>query len=288
MTHVKEQKIKSKETLIGRLEAEVARLSAENEELRQLEALMDECSGNVSHELRTPLVTIIGYTEMLLNGDLGEIDARQRKSLVIIQRNAARIVDLINQILLSQRMGEPLVPSRLRPFPLKKLLEDIERNFKPSIREKGFQFSIALPDRPILVAGDRPRIERVFANLLSNAMKFTSSGGRIHIALSEPKDGKICVTLEDTGCGIPQEAQRYIFDRYRQTDGSVRRKFGGTGLGLAIVKRILQAHGVDIEVRSEVGKGSAFCFELPISEPNEESPDVDHGPSTDGIGAHDR
>ncbi len=284
MTHVTEQKIESKDALIERLEAEVARLSAENEELHGLEALMDECSGNVSHELRTPLVTIIGYTEMLLNGDLGKIGARQRKSLEIIQRNAAGIVDLINQILQFHRMGWALAPNRLRPFPLKKLLEDLGRNFKPSIREKGFQFSITLPDRPILVAGDRTRIERVFANLLSNAMKFTNSGGRIHIAVSEPKDGKVCVRVEDTGCGIPQEAQRFIFDRYRQTDGSVRRKFGGTGLGLAIVKRILRAHGVDIEVRSEAGKGSAFCFELPTSEPGEENPDVDYGRSTGGGG----
>jgi signal transduction histidine kinase len=222
-------------------------------------------------------VTIKGYTEMLLSGELGLTTDTQRRSLRVVLKNVGRLMELIDQILQFRRLASAPLPRQLRPFALRQILADIEQNFQPQIREGRFDFAIELPNCRVMVVADRPRIERVFTNLVSNALKFTSSGGRIRVRVSEPRNGYVDAAVEDTGCGIPKEAQKYIFDRYRQSDGSVRRRFGGTGLGLAIVKRILQAHGVQITVESEVNKGSVFRFRLPVAMEAIKSSDV---PST--------
>ncbi len=250
--------------LLQELESNVRRLTSVNEELKELDRLRDEFTSNITHELRTPLVTTRGYTDMLLSGDLGSIDDTQRRSLKVILKNVMRLIELIDRILQFRRMGSAPLPRQLRPFPLRHLLKDLEENFRPTFLGKDISFSIELPDRPVMVVGDRSRIERVFANLLANAGKFTQIGGEIRIRVAAPEGGRVNITVEDNGCGIPAEAQAHIFDRYRQADGSVRRRFGGAGLGLAIVKRILQAHGVDITVQSEEGKGARFLFQLPV------------------------
>ena len=252
--------------LLQELNASVQRLSAANEELRELDRLKEEFTGNVTHELKTPLVTIKGYAELLLGGDLGALEEPQQRSLKVISKNVARLIELIDQILLFRQHETTPLSRQLRPFPLRELLSEVEETFRPQLAEKRLEFRVEMPSTPITVVADRSRIERVFTNLVANAVKFTPNEGSIVIRLTVPRDGRVAVSVEDNGCGIPKEAQRYIFDRYRQADGSVRRRFGGTGLGLAIVKRILQAHGVDIAVDSDVGKGSAFRFELPTLE----------------------
>lgn len=249
--------------LLHELESNVRRLSTANEELKELDRLRDEFTSNITHELRTPLVTIRGYAEMLLGEELGEIEDTQRRSLKVIMKNVLRLIELIDQILQFRKMGGAPLPRHLRPFPLRHLLMDLEDNFKPTFLRKELAFSVSLPDRPVMVVGDRSRIERVFANLLSNSAKFTPKGGEIGIEVEKPKSGRVSIAVVDSGCGIPEEAQKYIFDQYRQADGSVRRRFGGAGLGLSIVKRILQSHGVDISVRSRVGEGARFEFQLP-------------------------
>jgi signal transduction histidine kinase len=262
--------------LLHELETSVDRLSSTNEELRELDKLRDEFTSNITHELKTPLVTTKGYTEMLLSGELGVITDTQRRSLKVVLKNVGRLIELIDQILQFRRLATAPLPRQLRPFALRQILGDIEQNFQPQIREGQFDFFLELPDRMVMVVADRPRIERVFTNLISNALKFTPQGGRIRVRVSEPRNGRVDVAVEDTGCGIPKEAQKHIFDRYRQSDGSVRRRFGGTGLGLAIVKRILQAHGARITVESEIGKGSTFRFTLPVAMEAMRSDDIPH------------
>ncbi|MCU0612939.1 MAG: HAMP domain-containing histidine kinase [Candidatus Eisenbacteria bacterium] len=250
--------------LLQELGASVQRLATANEELRELDRLKEEFTSNITHELKTPLVTIKGYTELLLGGDLGTLGETQQRSLKVIAKNGARLIELIDQILLFRQQGAVPLPRQLRPFPLRDLLAEVEVNFRPQIEGKHLDFRVDMPTPMITVVADRSRIERVFANLISNAIKFTPDEGSITIRATVPHDGRVGVSVEDNGCGIPKDAQQYIFDRYRQADGSVRRRFGGTGLGLAIVKRILHAHGVDITVESAVGKGSIFRFELPV------------------------
>ncbi|MBN1425797.1 HAMP domain-containing histidine kinase [Candidatus Fermentibacteria bacterium] len=250
--------------LLQELNVNVQRLASANEELRELDRLKEEFTSNITHELRTPLVTIKGYTELLLGGDLGALDETQQRSLRVIAKNVARLIELIDQILLFRQHGATPLPRQLRPFSLGDLLNEVGENFRPQIMEKRLDFRVQLPDQPVTVVADRSRIERVFTNLLSNATKFTPREGMVVIAVTSPRNGRVGVSVVDNGCGIPKDAQKYIFDRYRQANGSVRRRFGGTGLGLAIVKRILQAHGVDIRVESDVGKGSTFTFELPV------------------------
>lgn len=250
--------------LLKELEANVQRLASANEELRELDRLKEEFTSNITHELKTPLVTIKGYTELLLGGDLGALEETQQRSLRVIAKNVARLIELIDQILLFRQQGAVPLPRQLRPFSLRELLNEVEESFRPQILEKRLDFRVEIPVDSVTVVADRSRIERVFSNLVSNAVKFTPKEGSIVVRTSAPRDGRVIVSVQDNGCGIPKDAQRFIFDRYRQADGSVRRRFGGTGLGLAIVKRILQAHGTDITVESDVGKGATFTFELPV------------------------
>lgn len=253
--------------LLRELNVNVQRLATANEELRELDRLKEEFTSNITHELKTPLVTIKGYTELLLGGDLGVLEETQQRSLRVIAKNVTRLIELIDQILLFRQHGAAPLPRQLRPFALGDLLNEVGENLRPQILEKRLDFRVEQPEHPVMVVADRSRIERVFANLLSNAMKFTPREGSVVVKVTPPRNGRVGVSVADNGCGIPKDAQRYIFDRYRQADGSVRRRFGGTGLGLAIVKRILQAHGVDIRVESDVGKGSVFSFELPVLRP---------------------
>ncbi len=265
--YLKHRRDRSIATLMRELDASVQKLAGATEELRELDRLKEEFTSNVTHELKTPLVTIKGYTDLLLTGDLGPLNEQQARSLRIIAKNVARLIDLIDQILSFRQQGAVPLPRQLEPFPLRELLAEVEEAFRPQVQAKRLEFRIELPPSPLMVVADRARIERVFSNLVSNAVKFTPPEGSIVIRAGSPRDGRVEVSVQDTGCGIPKEAQCYIFDRYRQADGSVRRRFGGTGLGLAIVKRILEAHGVDITVESDVGKGSTFRFTLPVAMP---------------------
>ena len=257
-----DQKIKE---LVKFLQKHLDELNEANKQLRELDKLKNEFLANVTHELRTPLVTIRGYTEMFLNHRMGELTEKQERSLGIMHRNVQRLLDLIGDILTLSRIGRRKVLKERRPFLLAGLLDHVISDFRPSAEKHAIRLNLDIHDRSIEILGLRNRIEQVFANLVSNSIKFTGGGGSIRVSTREQSPERISVEVKDSGCGIPAENLPTIFDRFVQADGSTRRRHGGAGLGLAIVRDILEAHDCSIRVSSEAGKGTRFSFELPLS-----------------------
>ncbi len=242
-------------------------LEREHERLKELDRLKSYLLANVSHELRTPLTAILGYADLLLGGILGPLAERQAAAVAIVQRNGERLSRCVGALLDFARIdaGRALVTPR--PFALGALLEQTAGPLRPELAKAGLTLALEVePDLPP-VHGDSEKLAQVIENLLVNAMKFTPAGGRVTLlARRAPDDGPpgVLVRVSDTGIGIPPEQLEHVFERFFQVDTSTTRRAGGLGLGLSIVKSILDAHGAEVSVTSEVGRGSTFGFTLPL------------------------
>ena len=252
--------------LLEDLRGKIRELNSANRELKELDKMKDEFLSNVSHELKTPLVTIQGYNEMLLSERLGPLTEKQQKGLEVVQRNQARLSDLINQLLRYGKMEERTTHIFQSAFSARKLLVYLQQSFLPDMEKKEIDYQVKLPEEDIYLMGQEDLIEQAVRNLISNAKKFTEPGGWVHVSVDRSEfPEKLGLAVEDNGCGISEDALPFIFERFRQADGSIRRKYGGTGLGLAIVKKILDAHRAPIRVSSRLGEGTRFTIFLPVA-----------------------
>ncbi len=238
-------------------------LRKKNEELTKMDKLKSDFVSNVSHELRTPLTSIKGYSLLMRNGKLGEVNQQQQESLQIVCDEADRLTRLINDILDLSRFENKKMQINKIPVNIAQVATEVITTMQMLAHEKKLQVTLhALDDLP-LVLGSKDFIKQVFVNLLSNAIKFTPVDGRIDLSL-EQKNNFLEVSVKDTGQGIPTEYHDKLFDKFFQVDSSMTRQHGGTGLGLPISKHIVEQHGGSIWVISELGKGSEFKFTLPI------------------------
>lgn len=229
--------------------------------LKKLEHLRTEFVANVSHELKTPLTSIKGFVETLLGGAL-ENPETARSFLTIIDGHAARLEHLISELLELARLENGELPLQFRPVDLKVLIQRSLQLFESEIRSKRQDLEIECPQTLAPVSGDEEKLERALANLIHNAVKFTSEEGKIKIRARE-EGGQVKISVSDTGIGIEEDQLPRIFERFYRVDKSRSRKEGGTGLGLSIVKHIAQAHAGSVSVESRVGKGSTFTLSLP-------------------------
>jgi len=227
-----------------------------------------EFLANMSHELRTPMAGILGMLDVTLESELPD---EHRDQLETAQRCAYSLLALLNDILDLSKIESGRMGLEKIPFDVRIVLQDCVRSFQPKADETGVdlvcQISPAVPDE---VMGDPLRLRQVFANLLSNAMKFTVQGHvRATLDATPSAGGEVLLrfAVEDTGIGIPAEKLPLIFEKFTQVDGSVSRKFGGTGLGLAITRKLVEMHRGEIHVESEPGKGSTFTAELRCTAP---------------------
>ena len=230
------------------------------EELREVDRLKTELVQNISHELRTPLTFIKGYVELLTDGSLGPLNSKQSSALRVVVERTTVLVRLVGDIITLQK-------SEIGDFNFEPLhLEDVVSLAVEGARVSAKKYHVVLKshmphDLPRVMI-DKDRIIQVFDNLLENAIKFSPEGGDVIVG-AEAEPGQVLVTVQDHGIGIPQDKLNKVFDRFFQIDGSMTRRYGGTGLGLAIVKKIIEAHNGRVWVRSELNKGSTFCFTLP-------------------------
>jgi PAS domain S-box-containing protein len=245
----------------------LAREQAAREEAESANRLKDEFLATLSHELRTPLNAIMGFARMLQNDALMTPE-RHAKALQVIERNSMIQAQLISDLLdLSRIMtGKPVLqPEEVDPVAI--MIEAIE-SVRAGIDAKGLGLTLAFDHRLNLVWADPARLKQVFWNLLSNALKFTSSGGQITVSTTRA-GSRLRVTVADTGQGIRPDFVPYIFDRFRQGDSALNRETGGLGLGLSIVKSLVELHGGVVRVASDgPGLGSSFVIELPLLEMN--------------------
>ncbi|HEX8709057.1 MAG TPA: ATP-binding protein, partial [Pyrinomonadaceae bacterium] len=244
-----------------------ARLYREAQEANRIK---DEFLATLSHELRTPLTAVLGWAELLASGQLdGESSER---AIATIQRNANAQSQIIEDILDVSRIISGKMRFDPRPVELIPVIEAAMEAVRPAINAKAIQLeSIFVPSASI-VSGDPARLQQVIWNLLSNAVKFTSPGGRVEVRL-EHLDASARITISDTGDGISADFLPYVFDRFRQADGSTTRAHGGLGLGLAIVRYLVEMHGgrVKAESRGE-GQGASFTINLPLSTAGQTQP----------------
>lgn len=225
--------------------------------------MKDEFLATLSHELRTPLNAILGYA-MLLNR---ERDANEevKEAAQTIERNARMQAQLIEDLLDMNRIISGRIRLEMRRIVLPEIVEEATKTVRPSAEARGVHIEVLLGSVDFPMKGDPGRIQQILWNLLSNAIKFTSRGGKVQVVL-ERVDSDVKVVVRDTGIGISPEFLPYVFDRFRQEDGSITRRHGGLGLGLAIVKHLVELHGGTIDVASPgEGLGSTFTVVLPLS-----------------------
>jgi two-component system phosphate regulon sensor histidine kinase PhoR len=229
-------------------------------ELRRLENVRRDFVANVSHEIRTPLTSIKGYTETLLDGAL-EDKSNARDFLKIIGADADRLVQLVDDLLDLAKIESGNLALKFVPVPLAGVIDRIIAGLKGQGERKSVALRRELPE-DLRVHADEASIAQVFLNLLDNGIKYNREGGTVTVS-ARPEGERVRVDVSDTGIGIPEEDLPRIFERFYRVDKARSRQLGGTGLGLAIVKHIIQAHGGEVSVRSELQKGSTFSFTLP-------------------------
>jgi two-component system phosphate regulon sensor histidine kinase PhoR len=220
-----------------------------------------EFVANVSHELRTPLSLIKGYTETLLAGAKDDPDTTTR-FLQIIDKHADRLTFLIEDLLTISKLESGQVIMNLQPTSLRDVVAQVVEDLKAKAADRGTQLRNDVPET-VRIHGDGDRLQQVFANLVDNAIKYGRPNGRVIIGARPIHEDIVEAWVADDGQGIPSEARDRIFERFYRLDKGRAREQGGTGLGLSIVKHIIHAHGGEVRVESEVGKGSCFYFTLP-------------------------
>jgi signal transduction histidine kinase len=249
---------------IQSLEQQAAELRIANERAEESSQLKSEFLATMSHELRTPLNSILGFSGLLLMGIRGEIDERAKGAVQIIESNGQHLLGLINDILDIAKIEAGRLEIITAPIELAPLVEKWEQRISVLASEKGLIFEQTIdPSLPPRITGDEDRLTQIAINLLSNAVKFTETG-KVILELRREGEQHWLIRVTDTGMGISPEAQEYIFDEFRQVDGSHRRAQGGTGLGLAIAKKLALAMGGNIQVSSQLGAGSTFTVTLPL------------------------
>lgn len=240
-------------------------LAKKAQELEMANKSKDNFLAVLSHELRNPLVSILGYSNLLLSGRLGEVE--QKKAIETIARNAKLQVEMIEDLLNISRIVSGKISLNKKVIPLCKVIHETVESFRPAATAKGITIKSDFRSPDTFTEVDERRIQQVVFNLMSNAVKFTDAGGTITVTV-RCEDERAKVEITDTGIGIPNDRIPHIFDRFRQENPVDTRKHGGLGLGLSIVKTIVDLHGGKVEVESEVGKGSTFRLILDTCEGN--------------------
>lgn len=239
------------------------RIVANMDELKRTDVLRRELVANVSHDLRSPLASVQGHLETILMR-FETLSAEEKKSyLEVCLRNIDKLARLVQELFeLSKLEAHQIEPHR-EPLAISDLVQDVVMKYKPEAEHKGVQFEAAYGEGLPLVDADIGMIERVLSNLIENAIHHTKSGGRVSI---EPRrfNSGVRVQISDTGCGIPADDLPYIFDRFYRGQRTGEHQLG-TGLGLAIAKKIVELHGGEIGVETEVDKGTTFSVDLHAS-----------------------
>ncbi|GGA23806.1 ATP-binding protein [Okeania sp. KiyG1] len=266
-------------TMAVQLQESFSTLEAKNSDLQRLDKLKDEFLANTSHELRTPLNGMIGIAESMLDGATGKLSKTQQKNLLMIAQSGHRLTDLVNDILDFSKLKHQNLELQLKPVGIREITEVVVTLCQSLIGSKNLELINSIPvDLPAVYA-DENRLHQILYNLIGNGIKFTDTG-KVEISVEiidrqqnsqfnsqHPilQNQQLAITISDTGIGIAEDKLDRIFESFEQADGSTAREYGGTGLGLAVTKKLVELHGGNIWVKSQIDIGSQFTFTLPIS-----------------------
>jgi len=230
--------------------------------LKSLDQLKTNFLSNLSHELRTPLSIVLGYLQTLEDEAAGTLTPPQHGILGEAIGAAERLDALLNDLFDFTELTSGILHLTCQPIDLGALLSDLVADFLPSLEDTGLTLDLALPDSPLSIQGDPPRLAKAVCKLLDNARKFTPAPGAIHVRAGRTRDD-VWIEVADTGIGIPLDQQRQIFETFYQVESGPNRTYGGAGLGLALARSLVEAHGGRLTVRSKPGQGSVFRITLP-------------------------
>lgn len=255
-----------------RLQQELKMREFESYHLREIEQMKSRFFANLSHEFRTPLTLIKGPLEQLINGRIKENLPDYYKMLL---RNTDKLQTLIDQLLELSQLEAETMPLKVDCHNIVDIVKSCFNNLKPLSEDKNINFVFLSAEESFYSMIDKDKLEKIINNLLSNAFKFTPSGGSIYVNVYNPENNtdQVIISVKDTGIGIPKEFQNKIFDRFYQIDSSSKRSFGGSGIGLALVKELVSLHKWEIRVESSEGEGTEFILTIPIKKSLSEEQD---------------
>ncbi|MEO6501702.1 MAG: ATP-binding protein [Jatrophihabitantaceae bacterium] len=234
--------------------------------LRELDQAKADFIATVSHELRTPLTSISGYLEMLQDGDAGQLPDNAAAMLSIIDRNATRLRNLIEDLLTQSRIDAGRLRLELAMVRLRPLLQSVLTAMAPLASASDVKLELGACEDELSVQADPQQLEQVFTNLISNALKFTPAGGSVLVTLAPADDDDgVLIQVRDTGMGIPPDEYPNLFTRFFRASNAAEAALPGTGLGLAIVQEIVHRHGGAVDIESELGVGTTLTVWLPAA-----------------------
>lgn len=260
---------RSSQMLEIKVQDRTKQLTAALEQVQKISKAKSEFISAVSHELRTPLTSIKGYAALLIAGKIGELPAQVKERLEKINNHSDNLVKMINDLLDISRIESGRSEMTFQEIPVASLITNVQDLLTPQINEKKLHFVVDMANGCPAVCLDKHQIERVFINLIGNAVKFTPTQGTITVKVTHD-DERISVSVSDTGIGMKQEDVEKLFTEFYRVDNSINQTVKGSGLGLVLSKKIIEAHGGKIWVESQIQRGTTFYFTLPLT-PNKES-----------------
>jgi signal transduction histidine kinase len=251
--------------------AQQAAMALENarlvDSLRAASRLKSEFIGTMSHELRSPLNVVIGYVDLLLDGEMGPVSAEQHETLERVRQHALQLLELIKETLDVNRLEAGRLPLDVETFTVGAFIDDLKSSVPAEWLKPGVVLRWQVGAPLLAMRSDRGKLKKVVRNLIQNALKFTDHGAVVTSVASA--NGWLELAVSDTGIGIAADEIPIIFEMFRQVDGSMTRRHGGVGLGLYIVKQLVRALGGDISVTSRPGSGSTFRVRIRSAGPSE-------------------
>jgi signal transduction histidine kinase len=247
--------------VVERRRAEEA-LEAQNEQLRQLDAMKDEFVSLVSHELRTPLTSIRGYLELVLR-NRDSLNEEQQQHLEVVERNSKRLLQLVSDLLFVAQVDAGRLSMEREDVDLAQIAAESVQGAEPHAIEQ--DVGLELQAERAALHGDPARLAQLIDNLVSNAIKFSDAGGSVRVSTRTEGTG-VVLEVTDSGIGIPDDERRHLFERFFRTSNARRAAIQGTGLGLVIVQAISEAHHGEVTIESVEGVGTTFRIDLPARE----------------------
>lgn len=256
------QEVTERKKAEDELKEALIKLQLANEELIRLDRMKDDFLSNVSHELKTPMISVMGYIGMILKEKVGPLTEQQKKFMEISYKNLHKLEKNIDNLLDLAEIGIRKEVYRFEPIDLVKVIQFSCATVEPLAREYQIEMETPLPQEPLLISGVPDKLDQLFDNLLTNAIKYNRRGGKIFVTLSE-NERFAFVHITDTGIGISHQSLNEVFTRHFQEKKKPDVK--GLGIGLSLVQEIVNLHQGEVHIESEPGKGTVFSVRLPKS-----------------------